>query len=49
MKSGIWVILENLSKKTQIVLESDKNKGRFTRGATYIYGHITLNPYLDEK
>jgi hypothetical protein len=39
----IWVFFENLSRKFQFPLKSDKNNGYFTWRLTYIYDNISLN------
>jgi hypothetical protein len=37
MKFDIWIFLENLSRKIQFSLKSDKNKGYFTWRPIYIF------------
>ena len=43
MKSDIWIFFENLSRKIQVSLKSDKNNGYFTRRPVYIFDHISLS------
>jgi hypothetical protein len=43
LKFGFGLFFENLLKKVQVLLKSDKNNGHFTRRPMYINNDISLN------
>ena len=49
IKFDVWVFSENLSKKIQVSLKSEKNKVYFTWRPQYIFDHISLSSSYNEK
>jgi hypothetical protein len=49
MKLYICVFFDNMSKKIQFSLKSDKNNGHFIWKTKYIYDNISLNTSYNEK
>jgi len=49
MKFYIWIFFENLSKKIEISLKSEKKNGYFTWTPIYIFDHISLSSSQNEK
>ena len=49
IKFDIWLFCDNLWRKIQVSLKSDKNKGYFTWRLTYICNNDSLNSCWNEK